>query len=202
MFNYIRGKLAEKSGEYVVIDNGGIGWQVQVPATVSAVLPACGEEVKLYTYLVVREDALQLFGFLTPEELNLFKLLLTVSGIGPKGALAVISTLSPAEFFLAIAHENVKALTKIPGIGTKSAKRMIVELKEKAAAMGAVKAEMPAFVVDRQAESQNYQDALAALIALGYNGSEAQAVLQAIEGSQELSTQELIKKALVRLGSQ
>ncbi|NLM51956.1 MAG: Holliday junction branch migration protein RuvA [Firmicutes bacterium] len=202
MFNYLRGTLADKNSEQVVIDNGGIGWQVQVPATVFAKLPACGEKIKLYTYLVVREDALQLYGFLTREELDLFKLLLTVSGIGPKMALSVLSTLSPAEFFLAIAHENIKTLTKIPGIGTKSAKRLIVELKEKVAAMSTVQVKLPDSAPGQQEENRHYQDALDALLALGYNGSEAQAALQAIEGYQELSTQDLVKKALVRLGSQ
>ncbi|NLP36329.1 MAG: Holliday junction branch migration protein RuvA [Firmicutes bacterium] len=202
MFNYICGKLVDKSSDQVVIENGGIGWQIHVPATVFARLPACGEEIKLFTYLVVREDALQLYGFLSPEDLTLFKLLQTVSGIGPKVALSVLSTLSPAEFFLAITHENIKTLTRVPGIGNKSARRLIVELKDKVAEISTVHTELPAAASGQQAENQNYQDALAALIALGYNGNEAQAALQSIDGYQELNTQDLIKKALVRLGSQ
>src|SRR5690554_5545243 len=116
MFDYIRGTLADKNSNYIVLDNGGIGWQIYVPATVFGQLPARGDEIKLFTYLAVREDALQLFGFLTSEDLMLFKLLISVSGVGPKAALAVLSTLSAAEFFLAITHENIKTLTKVPGI--------------------------------------------------------------------------------------
>jgi Holliday junction DNA helicase RuvA len=197
MFNYIRGTLAHKDKDYVVLDNQGIGYHLAVPTSVLGAIHAPGEEIKLYTYMAVREDDISLYGFLTADELKLFKMLISVSGIGPKAALGVLSTLPAAEFYLALMHENVKTLTRVPGVGPKSAKRLIVELKEKVAALGA-----PAVVsagVPTAAAGGSYSDALEALQALGYNGAEAQAALNSIEDSKEMATEQLLRKALAYL---
>lgn len=198
MFNYIRGILVQKGKDYVVVDNHGIGYYLAVPVSVPAKLQVSGEEMKLYTYMAVREDDISLYGFLEAEDLNLFKMLISVSGIGPKAALGVLSTLSSAEFYLAVMHENVKSLTRVPGVGDKSAKRLIIELKEKVAALGTTDAVMaPALTM----VGNSYQDALEALLSLGYNGTEAQSALQAVSGYQQLSTEELLRKALARLSA-
>lgn len=197
MYNYIRGTLAHKGKDFIVLDNHGIGYQIAVPAPVLAKLQMTGEEVKVYTYLAVREDDLSLYGFLSADDLTLFKLLVSVSGIGPKAALGVLSTLTAAEFCLAVMHENVRALTRVPGVGPKSAKRLIVELKEKVVALGGQQAVTLTGI--NQGTPDAYHDTLEALISLGYNGTEAQAALQAVEGRQALATEELLRKALAIL---
>lgn len=201
MFSFISGTLAYIGKDFVVVDNHGIGWQASVPATVLNQLHAVGEEVKLFTYMAVREDDVQLYGFMSADELALFKMLISVSGVGPKAALGVLSTLSAAEFYLAMMHENVKALTRVPGVGPKSAKRLIVELKEKVVALGAPAAMGTVAAAPSGAAAEPFLDALEALLSLGYNGSEAQAVLQAIEGRETMTTEELLRKALARLGA-
>ncbi len=200
MFNYLRGVLIALEQDTAVIENNGIGWQVTVPLTVQSRLAALGQEVKLYIYLAVREDALQLYGFLQKEELNLFKLLISVSGIGPKAALAVLSTLTAAEFYAAVIHENIKVLTRVPGVGPKSARRLIVELKEKVTEIvesGAESLQPPA----EQTAADAYSEALAALQALGYHGTEAQSALNAVPKRDQLAADELLRKALARLGT-
>jgi holliday junction DNA helicase RuvA len=197
MFNYIRGTVAHAGRDYVVLDNNGIGWLLHVPSTVlSTVRPAA--EATLYTYMAVREDDVQLYGFLSADELSLFKMLISVSGVGPKAALGVLSTLSAAEFHLAVMHENVKALTRVPGVGPKSAKRLIVELKEKVASLGTA---VPAFSGLSPGPAEPFADALEALLALGYNGTEAQAALLTVESRETMDTTELLRKALAALGS-
>lgn len=202
MFNYLRGTLIEKDKESIVIENNGIGWQITVPLTVQSQLGPVGQEVQLYTYLAVREDALQLYGFLQKEDLTLFMLLISVSGVGPKAALAVLSTLSAAEFYVAVMHENVKTLTRVPGIGPKSARRLIVELKEKATdlAMSTGEALQPT-AGQAFTSADAYSEALAALLSLGYQGTEAQNALSAIPKRQELAAEELLRKALAHLGT-
>ncbi|MCR3922377.1 MAG: Holliday junction branch migration protein RuvA [Firmicutes bacterium] len=201
MFSYIRGTLVDKDKETVVIDNNGIGWLISVPAIVLHRLSSLGDEVKLHTYLAVREDAMQLYGFLQADELALFKLLISVSGVGPKAALAVLSTLSAAEFYLAIMHENVKALTRVPGVGPKSARRLILELKDKASAITVPTSSVMSAGTSDVSRTDAYSDALAALLSLGYNGTEAQSALQAVPEREQMQTQELLRKALARLGT-
>jgi Holliday junction DNA helicase RuvA len=199
MYNYISGTLAHSGKDLVVVDNHGIGWQIFVPTTVLAKLGSPGVDVKLYTYLAVREDDLQLYGFLSAEDLALFKLLISVSGVGPKAALGVLSTLSTAEFHLAVMHENVKALTRVPGIGPKSAKRVIVDLKEKVTALG-TQINVPVSSAAHKTPD-TFLDALDALLTLGYSGTEAQSVLQSVEGRETMTTEELLRKALTFLGT-
>ncbi|MBS4031361.1 MAG: Holliday junction branch migration protein RuvA [Clostridiales bacterium] len=199
MFNYIRGKLIQKTKNAVIIENHGIGYFLTVPATTLAQLINLGEEVKLFTYLAVREDDLSLYGFSSAEDLAIFELLLSVSGVGPKAALAVLSTLSTADFYLAVMHENVRTLTRVPGVGPKSAKRLIMELKDKVAAIGG---EIPvAHVASDLQNPDAYNDAMEALLALGYNGTEAQTALQAARKDGNNDTgQALLRRALAQLG--
>ena len=131
MYSYIKGTLADMEEGLVVVEAGGIGYNIYTTGQTFDYLPSIGEEVKLYTYLNVREDAMMLYGFLTKDDLVTFKLLLGVSGIGPKGALAILSVMTTDDLRFAVLGEDAKAISKAPGIGAKTAQRLILELKDK-----------------------------------------------------------------------
>ena len=131
MIAFIKGSLAETGTDYVVLDNQGIGYLIYTPSSVLEELPALGQTVKMYTYMYVREDQMSLYGFLTRDDLHIFKLLIGVSGIGPKGALGILSTISPNTFRFAVMAGDARAIAKAPGIGPKTAQKLIIELKDK-----------------------------------------------------------------------
>ena len=198
MYSYITGILTEMKPDRIVVENSGIGYNISIPSRILSLLPGIGEKVKIYTYLNVREDCFNLFGFLTPDELEIFKLLINVSGIGPKGGLAVLSYLSPDDLRFAILSEDVKAISQAPGIGAKTAKRLIIELKDKidiedtlSAPEGSVSAVSDA--------GQAGRDALEALTALGYSASEAAKVLSGIDITPESTAEDILKSALKEL---
>lgn len=199
MFSYLCGRLVQKGKDYVVIDNQGIGYRLAVPSSALLHFPD-NDTVKLHTYLAVREDGIALYGFPTAAEQELFEMLLSVSGIGPKAALAVLSVMPPDAFCHAVLQENVRALTGVPGIGPKSAKRLILELKDRVAAVD-IGARPHAAVGTVPGDA--YSDVLAALVALGYSSAEAQTAVRAATGSGENNSgvQELLKNALKQLGS-
>ena len=175
MYAYIKGILAEITEDAIIVENQGIGYEIAVPGQVFDYLPSVGEEVKIYTYHYVREDAILLYGFLTKEDVRIFKMLIGVSGIGPKGALAILSVLSTDDLRFAILGDDAKAIAKAPGVGAKTAQRVIIELKDKLSledafeqklANQAQKAELnPAVGVKNEA--------ILALTSLGYSQSEA-----------------------------
>lgn len=202
MISYIKGRLADIFADRVILENQGIGYEILVPGSLTGRMPLIGEEVQLHTYLYVREDALMLYGFFKREDLEIFKLLLGVSGIGPKGALAILSVITPSQLRLAVAVEDAKAITAAPGIGLKTAKKLIIELKDKlkpeteGVDMGAAGSiEIPA------RESGKEQDAIEALAALGYGRSEAAAAVRkaAEKLPQEADVESLLKHALTDL---
>lgn len=197
MFSYLCGSLVHKGKDYVVIDIQGIGYRLAVPSSALVLLPEHGT-VKLNTYLAVREDGVALYGFPTVAELELFELLLSVSGIGPKAALAVLSVLTPDSLCLAVLQENVRVLTTVPGIGPKSAKRLILELKDKVSVVAA--GTIPQAEAG-SAPGDAYSDALAALLSLGYSSAESQTALRTVvrDGNNVFSVQELLKSALKQL---
>lgn len=131
MISYVKGELAAIEEQKAIIDVGGIGYGVFMPHQALAMLPSVGNEVKLYTYLNVREDAMQLFGFLTKDDLEIFRLVIGVSGIGPKGGLNILSCMSPDELRFAIMSGDAKMISSAPGIGKKTAEKLIVELRDK-----------------------------------------------------------------------
>ena len=131
MISYIRGELAAQYEDKVIVDVGGVGYGIYMSAQSMSKLPPVGSEVKIHTYLNVKEDSMQLFGFLTVDDLNVFKLLIGVSGIGPKGGQAILSVLSPDDLRFAVMADDVKAISSAPGIGKKTAQKLIVELKDK-----------------------------------------------------------------------
>lgn len=201
MYAYIKGILAEITEDAIIVENQGIGYEIAVPGQVFDYLPSVGEEVKIYTYHYVREDAILLYGFLTKEDVRIFKMLIGVSGIGPKGALSILSVLSTDDLRFAILGDDAKAIAKAPGVGAKTAQRVIIELKDKLSledafeqklANQAQKAELnPAVGVKNEA--------ILALTSLGYSQSEALKVLQGIEISPDDQVEDVLKMALKQI---
>lgn len=193
MIGYVRGTLSHLFDEYCLIDVQGIGYQVYVAALTRDKL-AIGKEVSLFTYLNVREDALTLFGFYAQEEYDLFLKLISVTGIGPRLALGILSVIQPQAFIWAISQKNLTVLTKIPGIGKKTAERMILELKDKFSVNG--DAECADGEQDSIASTSNSsQEALAALTALGYTQGEVLPIIRK-NVQNAATTEDLIKLAL------
>ena len=184
MISYISGVYAGHSTDAVVIECGGIGFCIRVPETVLNRLPAKNSEFKLYTYLHVKEDAMQLYGFISKEEQEMFELLIGVSGIGPKGALGILSALSMDTLRFAIYAQDAKTIAKAPGIGIKTAQKMILELKDKIS-----------LAVDSKTNA-NRAEAIEALTALGFSASEAVKAVSGVKDIETLSTEAIIKAAL------
>ena len=195
MFAYIKGCLEEKSTNYVVIDVNGIGYKIFMSNISINEIGEIGDKVKVHTHYYVREDNISLYGFLTHEELKMFELLLSVSGIGAKSAIAMLSNITPAGFACAIISNNVALLKKIPGIGPKTAQRIILELQDK------LKSEQELTKAEEQEEikvinnSENVEEAMQALQILGYNKKEIEKAFEKIANT-DVSVEELIKKGL------
>lgn len=207
MLAYIKGTLEMKMTEYIVIDVGGLGYKVFMSDSGIDKLGNIGETVKVHTYYRVREDDISIFGFNTLEELRMFELLISVSGVGAKTALAMLAVCEPTEFALAVISENINALTQIPGIGPKSAKRIILELKDKikkeqqiqelteASKESSAKTKMEQLIENEN----NLNEAMSALQVLGYNRKSIEKAFEQFE-TNGLSTEDLIRKGLSVLG--
>jgi Holliday junction DNA helicase RuvA len=194
MIAYLKGILTEKSPTRILVEVHGVGYDVLIPVSSYDRLPKIGEETKVYTHLHVREDAHLLFGFATLEEKELFLLLISVSGIGPKSAIGIISSVQPKDFRQAILTENLAMITSLPGVGRKTAQRLVIELKEKIARQFTVESVSVSTVAPDLTE-----EAVMALVSLGYGKNVAEkAVARALREPSErtLSLQELIKLAL------
>ena len=194
MFAYIKGSLEEKGNNYVVVDVSGIGYKIFMSESAIVKLCELGEIVKIHTHYYVREDNISLYGFITKEELKMFELLLSVSGIGAKSAISMLSNITPSKFAIAVISNDINALKKIPGVGPKSAQRIILELKDKLKTEQAVEEELPEVKVEIQ-KSENASEAMEALQILGYNRREIEKVFEKI-ANLDVSVEELIKKAL------
>ena len=195
MIAFLRGKLAFVEGQTLTLDVNGVGYSLLVPTSVTAKLPEIGEEIFIYTYLVLRDDNVQLYGFLSKEELFLFTKMLGVSGIGPKNALSVISTYDPDEISCIVVNKDTADLSKVPGIGRKTADRIILELKDKLKTIDKKVAGKK--LSEHYIENSAAGEAIEGLKVLGYSNKEAkEAVYKAIEAEELNDTAELIKKAL------
>ena len=200
MIASLRGTLAVKEGGSCVVEAGGVGYLVYMSAHTAQSLPEVEHPVFLHTHQVVREDALMLFGFADLEERRCFELLITVSGIGPKVALAVLSGLRPQALARSIRQENLASLVAIPGVGRKTAERMIVDLRDKLTDL-ALGPASDGEATPGPARSEHARDAIAALVRLGYSGTQAQeAVRDVAEAGGTLSLEDLVRRALARLG--
>jgi len=189
MIGSLRGRIASKAPPQLTVDVGGLGYELEAPMSTFFHLPAVGEEVRLLTHLVVREDAHVLYAFATEDERRLFRSLIKVSGVGPKIALALLSGISVSAFAQCVLNEDISALTRVPGIGRKTAERLIVEMRDRLAAPQAT-AGAP-LAAPARAEGEAY----GALVALGYRPAEAARLLKAV-GPGTHSTEELIRRAL------
>lgn len=202
MIAYVRGTVENIGEDNVVIDVGGLGYNVKVSADTAARMPGVGEQAKLYTYLNVREDGVSLFGFLAKDDLAIFRQCITVSGIGPKGALAILSTLNADSLRFAIMSGDVKAISRAPGIGAKTAERLILELKGKIrmedTLVGRETADYGA-AVNAAADTAQKREAVEALVSLGYGQTEALKAVNAIEGIEDMDSGAVLKAALKKM---
>lgn len=202
MFHYIRGTLAAIRQGFAVLDAGGVGFRLCVSDnTYQAISKKQNTEVKLFTYLSVREDGMELFGFFTEAESELFQLLITVSGVGPKAAMAILSVFTPEKFALAVCTDDKKAIAKANGIGPKTAARIILELHDKMASAGDFGGESGTQVVfpgELPTAGNSLAEAQEALLVLGYNRTEILSVLRGLDTT-AMSTEELIRAALKKL---
>lgn len=199
MIAYVNGIIDDITEDNVVVDVGGVGMNVKISSDTAARLPGIGEPVKLYTYTSVREDAFWLYGFLSRNDLEIFKRCITVSGIGPKGALSILSVLDADSLRFAIISGDAKAIAKAPGVGTKTAERLILELKGKLEINDAmINKEIAAYGTGHPATGDTPQkrEAVEALVSLGYNQTEALKAVNAIEGIEEMDSGAVLKAAL------
>ena len=192
MYEYIKGIYSGMNKDYIVVENNGIGYKIHTSGSTLAQTPKVGEEIQLYLEQIVREDFIGLYGFLTTEELNMFKLLLTISGVGAKAALSLLSISNVNNLKYAILSSDEKTITRAPGIGKKMAQRIILELKDKIKPDELVTADGE--IISIEENTENVSEALEALIALGYTEKEAQKALGAIDKNDSLEN--IIKNAL------
>ena len=196
MFAYIKGSLEQKSNNYVVIDVSGIGYKIFMATKAIETLGEIGEIVKVHTHYYVREDNISLYGFNTNEELRMFELLLQVSGIGAKSAITMLSEISPSSFALAVISDDISQLVKIPGIGKKTAARIVLELKDKLKTEEAItKTEEVKLSITNEEETS---EAIAALQVLGYTKREIEKALENVD-TKNLQLEEIIKQGLKNL---
>ena len=196
MISYIKGILEDMSPGMVVVDNHGIGYQMMVPMRGES-FPKIGQGIKIYTHMHVREDDVSLFGFLSKEEKEAFELLIGVNGIGPKVGLSVLSTLSVYELKMAVISEDVKTISKTPGLGPKGAKKLILELKDKLSFEELEEDGVGAEIFDTYADSSDsVMITIEGLVSLGYSKSEAAIAVNKVEDAKDLTPEELLKKAL------
>lgn len=204
LFSYIKGPFVEVWEERIVVEAGGIGWNICVPLSVLNRLPSPGEEVKIYTSFQVREEAMTLYGFLTRHDLKMFNQLLGVSGIGPKAALGVLSALQPDDLRMAIISEDVRAISRAPGIGPKTAKRIILDLKDRIHMEDVLppgaggKEREPEALTSTGMEGAG-REAVEALTALGYSLSEAARAVRQVEITDGMSPEAVLKESLKHL---
>lgn len=201
MIGYLKGEIAEIKENYVVLEVGNIGYEVYLPSSAITKLQGKGSNIKLYTYLHVREDAISLFGFLTKDDLDMFKLLITVNGIGPKGALGILSAISADDIRFAVLADDAKTIAKAPGIGNKTAGKLILELKDKFKLETAFEQRFlnQAETLTGSGIYDKKEEAVQALTVLGYSGSDALKIVNQIEIREEMTSEEILKLCLKKM---
>lgn len=204
MISYIKGELVCVTEDGIVVETGSIGYNIRVPLSVVNELPSIGGTVKIHTYMYVREDALHLYGFLTRDDLKIFQLLITVNGIGPKGALGILSTITPDDLRFAVLADDVKTISKAPGIGTKTASKLILELKDKLKLEDAFEQKLSHHdelstggVLNNIGEIRN--EAVQALVALGYSTTDALKMVRQVDITDDMSVEDVLKLSLKKV---
>lgn len=201
MFSYIEGPLTEVWEDMVVVEAGGIGWNIHVPLSLLDRMPKAGTTVKVYTSFQVREDAMTLYGFLSRQDLRMFEQLIGVNGIGPKAALGLLSALRPDELRLAIVSEDVKTISRAPGIGPKTAKRVILDLKDRISSQDLLPPGMAGGAAGPDASAGAGmegagREAIEALVALGYSATEAARAVRQVDIVEGMTAEAVLKASL------
>ena len=207
MIHFIHGTLSDVAEGLVVVEAAGVGYGIHVPASVIGALPPIGEDIKIYTYFSLTQNGVDLYGFLSPEDRAMFTMLLTVSGIGPKGALGILSALTPDDLRMAIVTGDSKAISRAPGVGNKTAQRVVLELKDKLDATEVFSSALDhghvaGAVVDAGAAAGVYgaqKEAVEALVALGYSNVEASRAVKKVELSEGMTVDQILKASLKNL---
>lgn len=200
MIKYLNGTLAEVDTDSIVVEVNGIGYGVNVPVSVIENVREIGSNIKIYTYMNVKEDDVSLFGFLTKDELEIFKRVISVSGIGPKGGLAILSTLSADDLRFAVLSDDAKAISKAPGIGLKTASKLILELKDKFDLQEAFDKKSNNVMQTSVRNNTEAQDAIEALVALGYTSTDALKAVRSLDIDDNISSGNIVKMALKVIG--
>ena len=202
MYAYLKGTLEEITEDNIVVEVGNIGYNVKVSTTTADLLPSLGNEVKIYTYTLVREDTFSLYGFLTRDDLEIFKKLITVNGIGPKGGLAILSVMNADALRFAIMAGDAKSIAKAPGIGNKTAERVILDLRDKVSledtlrGLGNPVSAVGTVSGGASPDNAMKKEAIEALVALGYSASDATAAVKKVEVTEETTVESILKMAL------
>ncbi len=206
MIAYIKGELEYIGIDTIVVETGGIGYEIRVPLTVIGDLPEIGETVRVHTYLYVREDAINLYGFTTKDDLNIFKLLITVNGIGPKVALGILGAISPDTLRFAVLSDDVKTISKAPGIGAKTAGKLILELKDKLKLEDVFEQKISNTMEHQLSVEQGIDDikvirneAVQALVALGYSSTDAMKAVRQVEITEGIDVETVLKQSLKKM---
>lgn len=203
MISFLKGELADMTDGTVVLDVNGVGYEVLVPAQLLSMLEGIGQSLKLYTYMQVREDAVVLFGFLTRDDLMMFKLLIGVNGVGPKAGLNILSTLGADDLRFAILADDAKRIAKAPGIGGKTAQKIILELKDKLDLEEAFEKKLASSQISAEAAvaagSDVMQDAVQALVALGYGSTESLKAVRSVKPTEDMDVEDILKEALRKM---
>ena len=198
MITYVRGQLTEVTANSIVLEAYGIGYEIMIPASMFGKLDSIGNEMKIYTYQNVKEDALDLYGFLTRDDLEIFKLLITVNGIGPKGALNILSAMTPDDLRIAVLSDDVKKIQSAPGIGGKTAQKVILDLKDKLTLSDIIST--GDIIPDNNAVASGAkEEAIEALASLGYSASEALKTVNGLQLTEDMDSEDILKAALKKL---
>lgn len=203
MIAFISGELAETRPGTIVVETGGIGYEISVPSNVFGKLPGIGGSIKVHTYMQVKEDGVALFGFLRKDDLEVFKLLITVNGIGPKAALSVLSSITPDSLRFAVLAEDTKAIEKVPGIGKKTAGKLILELKDKFKLEDAFEQKLKNTreeAVETGLDDAVASEAVQALVALGYPSSEALKAVRLVAVTPDMTAEDVLRLSLKNFG--
>ncbi len=205
MISYIKGELTEIFNDMIVVESNGIGYNINVPTSVIEQISSIGNEVKIYTYLNVKEDECSLFGFLTRDDLNMFKMLISVNGIGPKVAVGALSNISSDDLRFAVLSDDVAAIKALPGIGPKTAQKLIIELKDKLKLDDVFESALARNAQGSAAKTGSSSimmirnDAVEALVSLGYSGKDALKAVKAVEDIENKDSETVLKEALKNL---
>ncbi len=197
MYAYIKGEIIDISEDNLVLECNNIGYNIRIPLSVAQRLPGIGATVKIYTYTSVREDAFNLFGFLSKDDLEIYKKLIAVNGIGPKGALSILSAMSADDLRFAILSGDAAAIAKAQGVGKKSAERIILELRDKVQFMGSAATDLEVLTSsDTTAETNAKNEAIEALTSLGYSPTDALRAVRQVELTEDMDAGTILKQAL------